>query len=397
MRQPSVARGLAIADYDNDGDVDILIVRRDAGVQLLSNGMQRGHWLKLRLRSRVPGGPQVHGIGLGAQAVAYLGATQVRRSVSPASYLSQSSPVLHFGLGERTGVDRLDIRWASGATATIGALTGDRLWEITEGGESTPREVPGTIPTAATPAAAADQRSRTVAFWAKQREAMQALKVDRDVPRAAVLLREAIALDPAHEDTRYYLASSLATLGDATGALAELETLARLNPRSHRALARWGTLRAQTARGPADLRAAEASLQRAHDLNPEETGALLALGEISLLLGARARAEQRLAAACTANPRAAGGLFLLGYLHWTRGDDQHATELLARTRAALGNDWKPRGSTAEGDVARKVHEDTTPLTRFLHGWNGRDRPAEAYADLDHHLRRVSAGEARRPR
>jgi tetratricopeptide (TPR) repeat protein len=226
---------------------------------------------------------------------------------------------------------------------------------------------------------------------------MQALKVDGDVARAAALLREAIALDPAHEDTRYYLASSLATLGDVPGALAELETLARLNPSSHRALARWGALRAQTARGRAELVAAEASLQRAHELNPEETGALLALGEISLMLGDRTRAEQRLGAVCTANPRAAGGLFLLGYLHWTRGDERQATELLARARAALGSDWKPRGSTAEGDVTRRAHENTTPLAQFLEGWNGRGRPTEAYADLDRHLRRLSAGGARRPR
>lgn len=139
--------------------------------------------------------------------------------------------------------------------------------------------------------------------------------------------------------------------------------------------------------------AAEASLQRAHELNPEETGALLALGEISLMLGDRTRAEQRLGTACTANPRAAGGLFLLGYMHWTRGDERQATEMLARARAALGDDWKPRGSTAEGDVARKIHEDTTPLSRFLDDWNGSGRLAEAYADLDRHLRRAFAGKS----
>ena len=386
LAQPSVARGLAVADFDDDGDVDVLLVRRDRGVQLLSNDMQRGHWLKLRLRDR-GAGRGAPGRGLGTQATAYAGGAALRRAVSPASYLSQSSPVLHFGLGDATRVDRLEIRWPGGGTTTVGPLAVDRTFEITEG-EPAPRELPGSVRAAVIPASAPndDDRTRTLAFWAKQREAMQALKGDKDVARAARLLREALAHDPAHEDTRYYLASSLATLGDVDGALAELQGLARSNPNSHRAHARWGTLRAQTARSPVDLEEAEASLQRALELNPEETGVLLALGEVSLLRGSLTRAAQRLAAACTTNPRASRGLFLLGYVHWRQGDEAGAVHLLERTRRSLGEDWKPHGSTAEGDVARKAYEETTPLGRFLQEWNGSDNPAEAYAGLQRHLR-----------
>jgi hypothetical protein len=58
---------------------------------------------------------------------------------------------------------------------------------------------------------------------------------------------------------------------------------------------------------------------------------------------------------------------------------------LRRARAALGPDWKPQGSTAEGDVATHAHEDLTPLSRVVGRWNGSERPAEAYADLDRYL------------
>ena len=388
LSTPHVSRGLAVADYDNDGDVDLLIVQHDGGVQLLRNDSQRGHWAKIRLRDRIAGHAGAHGHGLGAQVVADAGGVQLRRSVSPASYLSQSSTVLHFGLGDRTSIDRLDVRWPDGTTASIAGLAADRTWEITQG-SPTARNVPPPASTPAAPAAAPmpdDPRSRTVAFWGKQREAMRVLKEEKDVPRAAVLLREALVYDPSHEDTRYYLATSLARLGDTDGALAQLNELTRLNPSSHRGYARWGALRAQTARDAADLRAAEAALEKAHALNPEETGALLALGEVSLLRGDLNRAAGRLDDACTANPRAAGGLFLLGYVRWKRGDVPHAADLLGRTRKALGPDWKPHGSTAEGDVQQKSHDETTPLARFLAEWSGSLNPVEAYAPLDRHLR-----------
>ena len=97
---------------------------------------------------------------------------------------------------------------------------------------------------------------------------------------------------PAHEDARYYLGHCLAVQGDVPGALAQYEELTRLNPQSHRGFARLGTLRAMTARSRSDLAAAEAALDRAHRLNPEETGALLALGEVALMRNHRAIAAQ---------------------------------------------------------------------------------------------------------
>ena len=214
---------------------------------------------------------------------------------------------------------------------------------------------------------------------------MNAMKVENDNPKAIALFREALALNPSHEDSHYYLGFCLAGQGDADGALAQLDELKRINPQSHRAFQQWGVLRAMFARTPADLAAAEKSLERAHALNPEETGALLVLGEISLLCGDAAKADERLAAVCRTNPRAVGGFFLRAYLAWKRGDDVFARKLLEETRIALGKDWQPKGSTSEGDVKRKQHVETTPLARFWEAWDGSPEPASNFAKLDEHL------------
>ena len=122
-------------------------------------------------------------------------------------------------------------------------------------------------------------------------------------------------------------------------------------------------------------------MEIAHELNPEETGALLVLGEIALLRGEPDKAEQRLAAACRTNPRAAGGIFLRAYLVWKRGEEAGARALLAQARQALGKDWQPQGSTSEGDVKQKQHVEGTHFSRFWERWNGTDDPVGAFAHL----------------
>ena len=380
LSQPHVARGLAVADYDNDGDVDVLIVRHGEPVQLLRNDMQTGHWAEVVLRARpAPGGPTRPAPG--ARTIAHVGAVQLRRAVTSASYLSQSTSVLHYGLGSATSIDRLDVRWRGDRIATYANLTAGHRWVITEG-DPRPALAPAPSSTQKT------DRDRLVAFWARQHAAMQALKVERDIPKATRLFREALSLNPAHEDAHYYLGHCLAVQGDVPGALAQYEELTRLNPQSHRGFARSGTLRAMTARSRSDLAAAEAALDRAHRLNPEETGALLALGEVALMRNRRAIAAQRLAAACRTNPRAVGGVFLLGYLRWKQGDDAGARQQLERARQALGPEWKPAGTTAEGDVAMKAYTEATPLARFWETWDGAATPRAAYARLDAYLKRI---------
>ena len=392
LSEKHVSRGLAVSDFDHDGDMDFIIADLGEGVRLFRNDMQTGHWLKVRLRSRNHLGKPI-GFGDGSKVIAHFAGAALRRGVSSVSYLSQSSRTLHFGLGAAAKVDRLEVRWHAGGTNIFESLDADATYEITEG-ETTLKRVEASARMASSTirneqsqvTSAAADKQRTLDFWIKQRAAMNAMKVEKDNAKAVPLFHEALALNPAHEDSIYYLATCLASQGDTDGALAQLAELKRISPQSQRAFAQWGTLRAISAKSPADLQAAEESLARAHAINPEETGALLVLGEVALLRGDTKLADERFTAACRTNPKAVGGFFLRGYLAWKRGDKIASTKLLEDTRTALGKEWQPKGATSEGDVKQKQHVEKTPLTSFWEGWDGAVDSDRSFGALDVYLR-----------
>ncbi|MEE2657172.1 MAG: CRTAC1 family protein [Candidatus Latescibacterota bacterium] len=107
-----VSRGAAFGDYDDDGDVDILVANVADHPQLLRNDTtDQGHWLRVRLE-----GSRVNRSALGALVtVVTTGQRSVAEVTSGASYLSQSDLRLHFGLGAATRVDSVQVHWPGGA------------------------------------------------------------------------------------------------------------------------------------------------------------------------------------------------------------------------------------------------------------------------------------------
>ena len=386
--QPHVSRGLAVADFNNDGAMDVAIVDQGEGVRLLRNDIPQGNWAEFRLHSRVPPTGAPLGFGDGATVIAWTGKVPIRRTVGSSSYLSQDSHRVHIGLGAATKIDRLEVHWLRGRAETWTNLAANNIWEITQGEPEAKPFTPHPANLArANPSVQLD-RAGLVQFWEKQHAAMDAMKRERDFQKAAQLFREALAMNPGHEDSHYYLANCLAALNDIPAAIAELDALARINPQNHRAFQRKGELLAASASSRSQLDLARQALDAALHLNSEETGTLVLLGQVALAQGDLANAEQRFAHACQANPRAVNVWFLRGYIAWKQRDFQRASEMLANARNARGRDWKPAGSALEGDVQHRMYSESGFLNVFEQQWDGSPDPTRVFAPLDAYLRRL---------
>lgn len=124
-----VGRGAAFGDYDNDGDIDVFIVNlNDRAVLLRNEGGNRHGWLMIRLVGR-----RSNRDAVGARVTVVSGGlVQVAQRTSASSYLSQNDHRLHFGLGDREKVDRIEIVWPSGVRQTVGDVPARQIITIRE-------------------------------------------------------------------------------------------------------------------------------------------------------------------------------------------------------------------------------------------------------------------------
>jgi len=129
-RELHVGRGVAFADFDNDGDTDLVVTHNHQAPTLLRNDQpRRNHWISVRCQ-----GTRSNRDAIGARVTVEAGKTRWVDEVRAASsYLSSSDPRLCFGLGTVDRIDRLIIRWPNGRTEEFKNPAADKEVTVTEG------------------------------------------------------------------------------------------------------------------------------------------------------------------------------------------------------------------------------------------------------------------------
>lgn len=130
IQHPISARGCAFGDFDNDGDIDVLLNPVNDFPELLRcDALTGNHWIKVKTI-----GTKSNRSGIGARIICVTGDLRQTDEVrSGASYASQNDLRVHFGLGKATKADRIEIRWPSGLNEVLEKVDADQLVYVEEG------------------------------------------------------------------------------------------------------------------------------------------------------------------------------------------------------------------------------------------------------------------------
>lgn len=229
----------------------------------------------------------------------------------------------------------------------------------------------------------AERRANIRQFWKAYRGATD-LRVRGEAELAARAYEEALGYDPNHEDALYYLGNTAFDSGQYAKAEQAWRQLVEVDPLSSRAHAQLGALYYSVAPGaPFDLARAHAELTRSMDLNREETGPLIQLGEVALLSGDMETATEFVGLSRQANPFSSGTRYLEGYLAWRSGDVVAAVRHLTRAvELSQGKGPASESASNEGATSRGMRpmleggvRFASPLSRRwfgLESWNAEE-------------------------
>ena len=234
-------------------------------------------------------------------------------------------------------------------------------------------------------------RARVTAFWSRYRSATD-LRIAGNIDSASAEYARALELDPAHGDALYYLGGMRLALGDYGAAERAWRHLAEVDPSSARAHSQLGGLFLCLDPGaPFQLDSAEAHLALAHQINKEETGPLLHLGEAAMIRGDATAAKGYFEDVLGSHRNSSAALFYVGYLAWKAGDTGQARSAWDAAVKAAGSAPPPAGVPGEGDTrgGRPMTTRPTSCGQFHQLIDRLDQPPamEArYSQLDSLLR-----------
>ena len=126
---PRSSRGAAFGDFDNDGDIDVLVMNMNAAPALLRNDLRVSrNWIEIALE-----GVSSNRSAIGATVIVTAGGrTQAQAVLSQSSYYSVNDLRVHVGLGDTTTVERIEVRWPNGGRSTRSAVASRQVLAIRE-------------------------------------------------------------------------------------------------------------------------------------------------------------------------------------------------------------------------------------------------------------------------